>query len=128
MRRIVSDDATIHMRVPAELKGRWVRKSRAEGKRLTDWIVEKVEGHKMITNIELKPSGVEKFNRFFSAHAKEGVSMQAVMFEVLDVIQERASMDEALEYELGRQYTISGNPELLTLEPSDITVTEEADD
>ena len=37
------NDALIHLRVPAETKARWVRKSRSEGKRLTDWITEKVE-------------------------------------------------------------------------------------
>jgi len=36
-------DALIHLRVPAALKGRWVRASRAAGLRLTDWIVEAVE-------------------------------------------------------------------------------------
>jgi hypothetical protein len=78
----------------------------------------------MITNIELTQTGADKFNGFFAAHAKDGVSMQAVMFEVLDVLQERASMDESLVYELGRQYTISGNPELLTFGASDVEVTE----
>ncbi len=37
------NEAQIHLRVPAETKARWVRKSREEGKKLTDWIVEKVE-------------------------------------------------------------------------------------
>ena len=37
------EHAQIHLRVPAETKGRWVRQSREEGKKLTDWIVEKVE-------------------------------------------------------------------------------------
>jgi len=82
----------------------------------------------MITNIELTQSGVGKFNTFFAANAKTGVSMQAVMFEVLDVLQERASMDESLSYELGRQYTISGNPEILTMDATDIAVTEEDDE
>ena len=36
-------DALIHLRVPAELKARWVRESRAAGMRLTDWIVRRVE-------------------------------------------------------------------------------------
>jgi len=121
----MSDDATIHLRVPAELKGRWVRKSRAEGKRLTDWIVEKVEGHKMITNIELKPSGVEKFNRFFAKHARDGLDMQVVALDVLNVLQERVSMDESLVYELGRFDTKNGNPEILTLDPDDVAVTED---
>lgn len=36
-------DAIIHLRVPAALKGRWVRASRGAGMRLTDWIVHNVE-------------------------------------------------------------------------------------
>lgn len=32
-------EALIHLRVPAELKARWVRESRAAGMRLTDWII-----------------------------------------------------------------------------------------
>lgn len=37
------EHAHIHLRVLAETKGRWVRQSREEGKKLTDWIVDKVE-------------------------------------------------------------------------------------
>ena len=37
-------DALIHLRVPAELKARWVRQSQAEGKKLSDWVREKVDG------------------------------------------------------------------------------------
>ena len=40
-----NQEAQIHLRVPAETKGRWVRQSRQEGKKLTDWIVEKVEAN-----------------------------------------------------------------------------------
>lgn len=36
-------DAIITIRIPAPTKGRWIRSSRAEGKRLTDWITERVE-------------------------------------------------------------------------------------
>lgn len=39
----MTDDAYIHLRVPAATKARWVRDSRAAGMRLTDWIVQKVE-------------------------------------------------------------------------------------
>lgn len=35
--------ALIHLRVPSTQKARWVRLSRAEGLRLTDWIVGRVE-------------------------------------------------------------------------------------
>lgn len=37
------DDAYVHLRVPAELKARWIRESRAVGLKLTDWIVSRVE-------------------------------------------------------------------------------------
>lgn len=40
-------DALIHLRVPAALKARWVRDSRASGCKLTDWIVERVEAQAM---------------------------------------------------------------------------------
>lgn len=36
-------EALIHLRVPAAIKGRWVRESRAVGMKLTDWIIERVE-------------------------------------------------------------------------------------
>jgi hypothetical protein len=38
-------DATIHLRVSAALKGRWIRASRAADMRLTDWIIDAVEAH-----------------------------------------------------------------------------------
>lgn len=37
------DFAIIHLRVPRATKARWVRISRDEGKKLTDWIVARVE-------------------------------------------------------------------------------------
>lgn len=48
-------DATIHLKVPAALKGRWIRASRAEGKRLTDWITEIIEAHmsKQLARIQI---------------------------------------------------------------------------
>jgi len=39
----MKDKSYIHLRVPAATKARWVRDSRAEGKRLTDWITQKIE-------------------------------------------------------------------------------------
>lgn len=40
-------EALIQLRVPAALKSRWVRESRAAGVKLTDWIISKVEPKKM---------------------------------------------------------------------------------
>lgn len=47
----MSDDALIHLRVPAALKARWVRDSRAAGLKLTDWILQKMEPNMQITSI-----------------------------------------------------------------------------
>ena len=40
-------DALIHLRVSAATKAAWVRESRAAGMRLGDWIIERVEAHRM---------------------------------------------------------------------------------
>lgn len=40
-------DVLVHLRVPAALKARWVRESRAAGMRLNNWIVQRVEAHPM---------------------------------------------------------------------------------
>ena len=39
----MDSDSLIHLRVPAATKARWVRKSRAAGMRLTDWITSRIE-------------------------------------------------------------------------------------
>lgn len=52
------DDALIHLRVPAGLKARWVRESRAAGMRLTDWIIERVEAPQKMTMIAI-PAGLD---------------------------------------------------------------------
>ena len=38
-------DSLIHLRVPAAVKGRWVRASRSAGMKLTDYIVDAVEAY-----------------------------------------------------------------------------------
>lgn len=40
-----NQESQIYLRVSAETKGRWVRQSREEGKKLTDWIIENVEAN-----------------------------------------------------------------------------------
>jgi hypothetical protein len=52
---VTRPDSTIHLRVPAATKGRWVRLSRVAGMRLTDWIVQAVEAQmkQLITNIAI---------------------------------------------------------------------------
>jgi len=82
----------------------------------------------MITNVELTESGINKFNSFFALTAKDGVDMQAVMFEMLGVLENRACMSESFSYELHHQFTVSGRPEVLHLDADDVFITEEADE
>lgn len=65
----MTDDATIHLRVPAAVKGRWIRASRAAGLRLTDWITQAVEVHmaQQLTRISI-PTGVD----FADLHLSRG--------------------------------------------------------
>ncbi len=81
----------------------------------------------MIKNIELTDSGIEKFNKFFSDLAKDGVRIDAVMMEMLGIMEERARAGESMVYELGHQYTNTGNPELLRLDAEDFEIFEEPD-
>lgn len=39
---MTTEDAQIHLRVPAPIKGAWVAASRRAGMKLTDWILEKM--------------------------------------------------------------------------------------
>ena len=40
-------DALIHLRVPAAIKARWVRESKSQDLKLTDWITKKLEARTM---------------------------------------------------------------------------------
>lgn len=48
----MQDDALIHLRVPAAIKGRWVAESRKQGQKLTDWIVRRVENDMQQFSVE----------------------------------------------------------------------------
>jgi len=37
------DQAQVVLRVPTPLKNKWVRASQAEGRKLTEWLVERIE-------------------------------------------------------------------------------------
>lgn len=52
---VTMPDALIHLRVPASLKARWVRLSRAKGQRLTDWLIERVERPMPMTTVCIPP-------------------------------------------------------------------------
>jgi len=69
-----------------------------------------------------------KFNGWFADVAKPGTDLQAVLFEMLSILTERAVMGESLSYELHRQHTISGRPEIITIGPEDVETTEVDDD
>lgn len=50
----MSDTATIHLNVPAAIKARWVRESRAAGMRLSDWIIDRVEARTVSTHTAIR--------------------------------------------------------------------------
>lgn len=79
-------DALIHLRVPASLKARWVRESRAAGMRLTDWIVKRVEAQpmKQITHISI-PHGMAFSDLRLARDAQTGdVSFDTAIIERIE--------------------------------------------
>lgn len=40
---MAEQEGIVFLRVPPHVKGRWVRESRAEGERLTDWLIKRIE-------------------------------------------------------------------------------------
>jgi len=51
--------ATIHLRVPAAIKARWVHESRLSGMRLTEWITQKIDGQEGAMKVQAVINGVE---------------------------------------------------------------------
>ena len=79
-------DALIHLRVPAAIKSRWVRESRAAGMRLTDWIVQRVEAQPMdkITPISI-PQGMTFADLRLARDPKTGdVSFDTAIIERIE--------------------------------------------
>lgn len=74
-------DAIITIRIPAATKGRWIRSSRAEGKRLTSWIIEKVESTMGKTAQEIidtiREAGAEDDQAIIYA-LEDGVALEAL--------------------------------------------------
>lgn len=81
----------------------------------------------MITNIELTETGLEKFNEWFSGVARADVRIDAVMLEMLNIMQDRWNSGESRVYELGQRYSKTGRPELFRLDDVDVVVTEDSD-
>lgn len=71
-------DAFIHLRVPAATKARWVQKSRVEGKRLTDWITEKVEGMDQIDKPLYHVVSVSKDGNVHGSYQRENSPQEAI--------------------------------------------------
>lgn len=80
----------------------------------------------MITNLDLSTSGRNKFEQFME-FAKPGINREAVLQEMLGILHDRLDAGETLTYELGKLYTLSGNPAHITLNVDDLIV-EYADD
>ena len=84
-------DSLIHLRVSAATKARWVRKSRAAGMRLTDWIVQRVEAPtQKLTTIAI-PAGLD-----FSALklARDGTGDVSLDTSVVAQIEQASGLPE----------------------------------
>lgn len=91
-------DALIHLRVPATRKGRWVRASRADGLRLTDWITQIVEAHmteQILAKITI-PEDV-RFEDLHLARGKDGVV--SFNWEPIERICEASGIDTFILHE-----------------------------
>jgi len=71
------DSALVHLRVPRELKARWVRQSRAQGLKLSDWLVNAITTHEMENNelLTFANNGTEiaQTNFWDSSYAQKGI-------------------------------------------------------
>lgn len=66
-----NQDVLIHLRVPAAIKARWVRESRAAGAKLTDWIIDRVERREGIDMLD-------KINEAIRTHGAQAVYKAAI--------------------------------------------------
>lgn len=75
-------ESLIHLRVPAAVKGRWVRASRAAGMRLTDYIIEAVEAHmqQQLARVAI-PEGLEFADLRMTREADGSVSFDWTVIE-----------------------------------------------
>lgn len=76
------NDALIHLRVPAAVKGRWVRTSRAAGMRLSDYIIEAVEAkmQQQLARVAI-PDGLDFADLRLSREADGSVSFDWSVIE-----------------------------------------------
>ena len=84
--------ALIHLNVPAPLKGRWVRASRAAGMRLSDWIIQHVERSQLTTlripagltyadlKLQRDPDGAVSYDASVLARVCEASGIDAARF------------------------------------------------
>lgn len=79
----------------------------------------------MITSVELTDSGVEKFNKFFNAFARENVKREPTLFAMLDKLVDRLAEGNRPFYELGQQYTNTRRPEILDFDNKDLVLHKE---
>lgn len=120
------DEALIHLRVPSALKADWVRKSRMEGKKLTDWIVDRTESKDMPIDMVLEEAAalarsLEDTPLFYSSkQAAEGiVTIQQQAQRYADAIDNATRLDAALWAREGYQLLSAGLPDTYTSKSPD---------
>jgi len=103
------NNALIHLRVPAAVKGRWIRASRAIGMRLTDWIVRAIEDYEMnqqLITVANNGPDIASTNYWQTEHAARGLCYLAANAGVLRLLVPDAAASLLAEMKTGRSVTI----------------------
>lgn len=79
-------------------------------------------------SIELSDAATDRLNAWISEVGNPSLNVHRVAFNLLDLLQDRAAAGETLQVELGQQYTSTGRPETITFAPTDVEITNEADE
>ena len=75
-------------------------------------------------NLTFTQAGAEKFARWIANVAAAAVNADAVSSDLRDDLLDQYDSGDDLVYELGRQFTASGLPELIKFERADFAATE----
>lgn len=75
-------------------------------------------------NLTFTSAGAAKFARWIASVASAAVNTDAVSSDLRDVLIDQYDSGDDLVYELGRQFTASGLPELIKFERADFDATE----
>jgi hypothetical protein len=81
----------------------------------------------MIIGISLTTSGKAKIARFLADHVKRSAGTGAVLYQIHEIIIDRAEQGRMLTYDLPTDYASDGKPAALTLQEGDDVIIRRGD-